>query len=74
MFRFNEQPRQTDDPDSGASPPYSGNDMQSDTSEWKGHYVASLSRRGFGRSVHLSAIRDDAQGRWSVASFGSACV
>lgn len=35
--------------------------MQPDTSEWKGHYVASLSRRGFGGSVHLSAIRDGAQ-------------
>lgn len=74
VFCFNEQPRQTDDPDSGASFPFSENDMQSDTSEWKGHYVASLSRRGFGRSAHLSAIRDEAQGRWSVASFGSGCV
>lgn len=74
VFRFNEQPRQTDDPDSRASPPFRGNDMQSDISEWKGHYVAWLSRRGFGRSVHLSVLRDEAQGRWSVASFASGCV
>lgn len=40
----------------------------------KGHYDASLSRRGFGGSVHLSAISGDSQDRWSAALFGSGCA
>lgn len=40
----------------------------------KGHYDASLSRRGFGGSVHLSAISDDSQDWWSAALFGSGSV